>query len=164
MPFGQMRLRTIKLIFGLLTYGQVNGQLILTEEENKAWIEKIRTEKELNKQLDLLRNRMLADTNVYIMNFGDRVILKTDKDKQKADGLCRPLLFVDGQPIYIKNGTSTKVIKQLADSLTTDNIKGLSVADDNQATALYGSSGLCGLIALTPKNKKVKRELLRING
>ncbi len=159
-----MRLQVLSIVIGLFTYGQAHGQLILTEEENKAWIEKIRTEKELNKQLDLLRNRMLADTNVYVMIFGDRVILKTDKDKQKVDGLCRPLIFVDGQPIYIKNGTSTKAIKKLVNSLTDDNIKGLSVADDNQATALYGSTGLCGLIALKSKNKKVKKELLKING
>ncbi|MDN4164453.1 hypothetical protein QWY31_03015 [Cytophagales bacterium LB-30] len=136
----------------------------MTEEENKTWTAKLRTEKELNKQLDLLRNRILADTNVYVMIFGDRVFLKTDRDKQKSDGLCRPLLIVDGQPIYINNGTPTKKIKELVNILTIDNIKGLSVADDKQATALYGSTGLCGLIALTPKNKKVKKELLRING
>jgi hypothetical protein len=82
MPFGQMRLRTIIFLFGLITYGQVNGQLILTEEENLSWINKLK-EKELEGRLNILRTRILADTNVYVKNIGDRVILRHKKIKTK---------------------------------------------------------------------------------
>jgi hypothetical protein len=94
---------------------------------------------------------------------GDRVILKTDKDKHKSDGLCKPLVIVDDQAIHIKNGTPPKRINDFASALTTDNIKQLMVAERLISTSLYGSSGLCGLIALMPRNKKVKKKLLRIN-
>jgi hypothetical protein len=159
-----MRLRTTILLFGLLTWGQTHGQLILTETENSNWTEKLRAEKDLNKQLDLLRSRILADTNVYIKPLVHYYVSKSDRDKNKSDGLCKPLLIVSGQIINIQSETPTKKIKELVNALTTDNIKELNIAHDNQAIALYGSSGRCGLIMLTAKNKKAKKVILRING
>src|SRR5687768_15528518 len=110
MPLGQMKLRTIIFLLGLLTYGQDNGQFILTEEENFSWVNKLKEEKELEGRLSILRTRILADTNVYVKNIGDRVILKTQENKDKELGLCRPLLIVEGYYINVTNDTDRTTV------------------------------------------------------
>jgi hypothetical protein len=161
MPFGQMRLRTIIFLFGLLTYGQVNGQLILTEEENLSWINKLKEEKEIEGRLNILRTRILADTNVYVQNIGDRVILTTQENKNKELGLCRPLLIVEGYYINVTNDTDRTTVENLVKELTTDRIKQFEVVDGEKAKALFGQNGWCGVILLTTTNKKAKKALLR---
>lgn len=161
MPFGQMRLQIIILIIGLLTWGQVNGQLILTEDENLDWIEKLRSEKDLESRLTILRARVLIDTSVYVRPLGDREVLKTEKNKNKEIGLCRPLLIVEGNYINITNDTDPKTIENLVKELTTDNIKQFEVVEGEKAKALFGQSGWCGVVLLTTTNKKARKTLLR---
>jgi hypothetical protein len=155
-----MRLQTIILIIGLLTWGQVNGQLILTEEENLNWIEKLRSEKELETQLTILRARILADTNVNVRPLGDRVVLKTEENK-KETGLCRPLLIVEGYYINVNNDTDPAIVKNIVKEFTTENVKQFEVVDGEKAKSLFGQNGWCGVILLTTTNKKAKKTLLR---
>ena len=161
MAFGQMRLRTIIFLLGLLACGQVNGQLTLTEEENLAWIKKLREEKELEGRLTILRTRILADTNVYVKNIGDRVILKTQENKNKEVGLCRPTLIVEGYYISLTNDTDRTTVENLVKELTTERIKQFEVVDGEKAKSLFGQNGWCGVILLTTTNKKAKKTLLR---
>ena len=161
MPFGQMRLLTLTFLLGLLTYGQVNGQLILTEEENFAWINKLRDEKELSIRLEIIRTRILADTCVYVKNLGDRVTFKTGKNESKKDGLCRPILQVEGYFIQITNDTDRQTIENLTKELTTKNVKQLEIVDADKAKSLFGQNGWCGVIMMTATNKKAKKTLLR---
>jgi len=157
-----MILRTIILIIiGFHTWGKVSGQLILTEEENIAWIDKLKNKKELSEQLSMLRTRMLADTNVYVKNIGDRVIVKTEENKNKALGLCRPMVIVEGYFIQVSNDTDNKTVEDLTNELTTDRIKQLEVVDVDKAKALFGQNAWCGVVLLTTKNKKSKKALLR---
>jgi hypothetical protein len=159
-----MRTRTIILIFGLLTCAQlkVSGQFILTEQDNRSWTSKLRSEKDAVAQFEILRTRLLADTNVYVRDFGDIVILKSEKHKDKVEATCRPLLIVGGRLIGISNNTDAKAVEKLIGKLTRDNFKEIVILEDNQATALYGQTGMCGAILLTPKNKKVKKDIFRI--
>ena len=130
-----MRLRTLTFLFGLLIYGPVNGQLILTEEENLAWINKLRDEKELSTRLGIISRRILADTGVYVKNIGDKVTFKTGKNENKKDGLCRPILLVEGYFIQITNNTDKQTIENLTKEFTTKNIKRLEVVDGEKANA-----------------------------
>ncbi len=152
-----MKLPTLILLIGLLTCEQANAQLILTEQENLTWVNKLKGEKELTDQLNMLRARILADTNVFVRNTGDRIIL----NKDKPIGLCRPRLMVNGYLIQPNNDTDAKIVKNLTKELTTDQIKHLEVVDAETANALFGTSGRCGVILLTPTNKKSKKALLR---
>ncbi len=153
----KLQLPTLILLIGLLSWGHANAQLILTEQENLTWVNKLKAEKELPEQLNLLRSRLLADTNVFVRNTGDRIIL----NKDKPIGLCRPRLMVDGHLIQPNNDTDAQTVKNLTKELTTDQIKHLEVADEKTANALFGPSGRCGILLLTPKNKKAKKALLR---
>ena len=152
-----MKLPTLILLIGLLTCGEANAQLILTEQENLTWVNKLKAEKNLAEQLNMLRSRLLADTNVYVRNTGDRIIL----NKDKPIGLCRPRLMVDGHLIQPNNDTDAQTVKNLTKELTTDQIKHLEVVDRETANALFGSSGWCGIVLLTPTNRKARKSLLR---
>lgn len=69
--------------------------------------------------------------------------------------------MVDGHLIQPNNDTDAQTVKNLTKELTSDQIKLLEVVDEKTANALFGSSGRCGLILLTPTNKKAKKALLR---
>jgi hypothetical protein len=156
-----MRILKLTLLFGLLSYGQANSQLVLTEEENLAWINGLRDEKELSTRLEMIRARILADTCIYVKNLGDRVTLKTGKNENKKDGLCRPMLIVEGYFIQMANDTDRQTIEDLTKHLTIKNVKQLEVVDGDEAKALFGQNGWCGVILMTTKNKKARRTLLR---
>ena len=156
-----MRLLTLALLFGLLNYGQANGQLILTEEENLAWISKLRNENDLSTRLEIIRTRILADTSVYVKSLEDRAVFKTGKNMNKKDGLCRPILIVEGYFLEITNDSDTQTIKDLAKELTTKNVKELEVVEGEKAKVLFGQNGWCGVIMMTATNKKAKKSLLR---
>ena len=51
----KMKLPILILLIGLISWEQAKGQLILTEQENLAWVDKLKGEKELTKQLSILR-------------------------------------------------------------------------------------------------------------
>ncbi len=158
-----VRLWTTLVLLGLFCC-QVYGQLILTEEENLAWVNKLRDEKDLSVKLEIVRARILADTNVFIPWIGDRYLLKKEKDSNKEDGICKPLLVVEGVPIQLNNLTSRKTVENLAKKLTTDNIVQLETGNDQSAKlffAYFGQNGLCGIIFIKAKNRKAKRSLLR---
>lgn len=154
----KMKLPTLLILIGFLTWGQANAQLILTEQENLDWVNKLKGEKELTNQLNLLRSRLLADTNVFVRNTGDRIMLLNN---DKPIGLCKPRLMVNGHLIQPNNDTDAQTVKNLTKELTTGQIKHLEVVDEKTANALFGPSGWCGILLLTPTNKKAKRALLR---
>ncbi|MEQ8684909.1 MAG: hypothetical protein RIE86_06440 [Imperialibacter sp.] len=139
-----MRLQTLTLILGLLIYGQVSAQLILTDEENLAWINKLRNENELSTRLAIVRARILADTGVYVKNNGDRLILRKGGNENKQDGLCRPILIVEGHLLQVTNNTDKQTIERLSGELTIQNIKQLEVLDGEKAKALFGQNGWSG--------------------
>ena len=155
-----MRFPTIILLAGILTWYEAKGQLVLTEEENIAWINKLRDPNELTEQLAMLRMRILSDTNVYVKNIGDRVVVRSERHKGKELGLCKPMLIVEGYFIATDD-TDNQIVEDLADELTTDNIKQLKVVDGDKAKALFGQNGWCGVILLSTKNRKGRKSLLR---
>lgn len=155
-----LRQWTTLVLLGLVC-GQVYGQLILTKGENLAWVQKLRDEKDLSVKLEIVRARILADTNVFVQENGDRIIVQTGKDQHKQDGICKPLLIIEGVPIQINNITSRKTVENLAKKLTTNNIVQLEVASDQSALGHFGQNGLCGIILIKAKNRKARKSLLR---
>ena len=73
--------RAFILSFGLfamlkVSVGQVAlGNLILTEEQSDAWISRLELAP-IDAQIDLIRDRILLDTNVYVRSsYPDRIRL-----------------------------------------------------------------------------------------
>ena len=121
------RIRILTVLIAFQIHGQVYGQLILTEEANLQWISELRAESELPTQLEIIRTRILADTNVYVKAIGDRLILKTGGNIDKKEGLCRPLLIVEGYFVQMTNDSDKETVENLARDLTTRNVKQLEV-------------------------------------
>lgn len=153
-----MKPQAISLLIALLFCMQANAQLILTVEENTAWIDRLSAEKELAEQLDILRARILADTNVQV---GGAVHGAVFKAEHRQWGVCKPMLIVDGYLIRITDWTDSQAIEDLSKALTTDKIKQLKVVEE-PAGAIYGYSARCGVILLTPINRKAKKLFLKI--
>ena len=147
-----------------LTAQSTADSLILTKEQSDRWIIKIKKEIK-SKQLDLIRQRILLDTNIYIrQSYPDRIKFDTEKEKRtRTEGYGKPLLVFNGQYFAdFNNKTKNKSIKELANFLTDNKIKSVSIIKDTQATAIYGSRAICGVIQLTTKDKKTLKQIKEI--
>jgi len=163
-----MRKRKIILTFliallSITSHGQIFSVdiVIVNKEQNDEWLNHLGT-LDRGGQIELIHKRLLADTITYVRQFGDRIVFKPLADSVKISSYCRLLLIIDGQPVYIKNSTETKRIKNLISILTSDNIKKVEILKDDKAAALYGSQGLCGLILISTSDKRTKRKIERI--
>ena len=139
--------------------------LVLTIEQNDLWISRIEKETK-SRQLELIKRRILLDTNVYVRQiYPDRI--KIDSGKEKAariEGYGKPLFVINEQySAYINNNTKSKSIIQLTEYLRDDCIKSISIMKNTQAAALYGSRGTCGVILLATKNKRTFNQIKKIN-
>jgi len=166
MPHKMRTLFTIlTLTLSILLRGQATIDiLVLTKEQNEKWISTL--EKELkSKQLDLIRERILLDTNTYVrLSYPDR--LKIDNAKllsKRTEAYGRPLLvFNQSYSIDINNSTKNESILQLSYLLTGKRIKTISILKGPQATALYGSRAENGVILLTTMDKRTFEQIKRV--
>ena len=157
-----------KLIFLLcLTFSSAFGQtknLILTSEQNNNWLDSLKT-LELDQQLLTIKDRLLADTNVFVRQFYNDRIRIVDQIGNRVYGDGKPTIIVDGYPMIIDNKTETKKIISLTELLTVDNIKeiGILSGNDPATTAIYGSSALNGIIVMTLTKKKYLKKFRQLN-
>ena len=69
--------------------------VIVNKEQNDEWIKKLESV-DLAKQVQMIQDRLLADTITYVKGYEDRIILKPLADSVKIDVYCRPIIIVDG--------------------------------------------------------------------
>jgi hypothetical protein len=150
---------TLFLIFltTLITTKAHAQQLILTQQQNDAWYAAF-YKAPLNQQVQLLKIRLLADTNVYIENIkNDKKLPKTEIEKRMAIGISKPfvsVVFAKGvmyaQGPYIKNNNK---VKAFCNALTIDNVEVIEISRaKNQATTSVANS-IHGMIVVHAKNK-----------
>lgn len=162
----------LSLILFLITiqlFGQApNDKLILTRDKNDKWIAELETGL-LSNQLTSIRTRILLDTNIYVRSsYPDRIKIQDESDNgKKIESFGRPLIIVDGQckhySLNINNRTSSKSIRELSKLLTEENIEKVTIYKDVNATAIYGSRAVAGVIILTVKAKKTCKRIQDIN-
>jgi hypothetical protein len=154
---------TVLNLFLLLTinlYGQVDNELILTQEHNDKWFEKIE-KLNLKDQLEVINRRLLADTNIFVPNNLDRV--EIDKLDGRQVGFCKPLMLFGGVIFSIENRTKTGDIRYLTTLLTTKTVEKVEIVKADQATALFGSRGICKGLIITTNSKKTRRKLKKLD-
>lgn len=121
-------MRTLSILFFISIVAELPGQsidsLIITQEQNEQWLDKLEREN-LEGKVAMIRKRTLLDTAIYVrQSFSDRIKIEDQyKNEKRVEGSCRPLLVFDGQPVHITNGTGKEQIKDLADILNTTYIK-----------------------------------------
>jgi predicted RNA-binding protein with PUA domain len=159
----------------LPTYGQRTIP-ILSKEQNQIWFDSLITCK-TNKQLDLIRDRILSDTIVYNKNefFTDRIILNSERKKQNLKSYG---IIAEGRILYClkyqnpnckksykfriirwSNETEAQEMKSLHDFLTSEKIKDIQIMkDEAKEKAIYGSFGGYGIVTFNLVKKKYIRQ------
>jgi hypothetical protein len=114
----------------------------------------------LDKQIDFLNKRLLADTNIFVpTNF--ELLEKTQLNGRHV-GFCKPLVIAGGVQISIENRTRAEDVKQLKSLLTTRTVEKIEVITGDKATALLGSRGVCNGIVITIKGRRTERKLEKL--
>ena len=151
-------LTSITLCFAQST---TRDSLILSDYQNDRWLIRLETVP-LNDQVKIIRERILADTAIFIRQaFADRITIDYSHEK-RIEGACKPLLVFESQPAYISNKTSKASIEKLAILITKANIKKVTLMKGAEAQAIYGSRATCGVVMLEVKSSEVIAELERI--
>jgi hypothetical protein len=148
--------------FSLLTtvlLGQIKDDLVLTQEQNDNWFGSFE-QLGLDKQIEFLNRRILADTNIFVpTNFE---LLEKVQLNGRQVGFCKPLMVAGEVQISTENRTRTEDVKHLTSLLTTRTVKKIEVVKGNKATALLGSRGACNGIIITIKGRRTKRKLEKL--
>ena len=154
------RLIFLLCLTALSTYGQTQN-LILTSEQNNKWLDRLIT-LPIQQQLETIKERLLADTNVFIKQYYADRIRVVDQLGNKVYGEAKPTLIIGGNVITIDNQTFR--VKGLIELLTIEFVKSIHILSPNApaATAIYGSAGLSGIIVMTLTKKKYLKKFLRL--
>ena len=117
-----------------LTLQSVFGQtknLILTREQNSKWIDSIKTIP-LVQQLSIIKDRLLADTNVFVKQHYAHTTKVTEQIGDKVYGDGRPIIIIEGNFMAIDNKTQGKKVIGLSQLLNTTYIKAVSILSGNE--------------------------------
>ena len=147
------------LLTTLTSYSQtdsLNVKVFVTNKiENNSWFDNLVTlDKE--QQLEKIKQRLLADT----------VALTTDSSwtvksiqPLTIEYYCRPLIKVNEDTITIETPTQTK---EFISILNDTRFKRIEILNADRAKAKYGKRGLCGLLILETKDKKIIKRIKQI--
>jgi hypothetical protein len=147
------------LLTTLTSYSQtdsVNLRIFVTNKaENNTWFDNLVT-LDKNQQIEKIKQRLLADT----------VALTTDStwtvksiQPLTVEYYCRPLLKINKDTIIIETLAQTK---ELISILTDTRFNKIEILNSDRAKDKYGKWGLCGVIQLTTKDKKVNSRIKKI--
>jgi hypothetical protein len=148
----------------LTSFGQP-ADLILAKAQNDQWFDSLAT-LPLPSQLKMIKQRLLADTNVFVRETHPDAGWVRWKDSlgNRVYGDVRPLLVAENVFIGIGKRVDRKKIVALTELLDTNTIQSLTFLKGNEPTtmAIYGSKGTSGVILLKLRRKsdaKIIREL-----
>jgi hypothetical protein len=157
----------LSITFFFLTIDSLLGQvgssqdsLIVNYEQNGRWLDRLETKNTVDR-LSAIRARILSDTAIYVRRaFADRIKIDDQyKNEKRIQGDCKPVLVFGYQPVYIDNQTSVSTIKELADLLTTRNVRDIRIMRGQNATAIYGSKASCGVFVFDLRRKQIERKV-----
>jgi TonB-dependent SusC/RagA subfamily outer membrane receptor len=159
-------MKTFTYLLFLLTTHVVLGQdnLTLTSEQNENWISQVE-QVSLDNQLRLIRERILADTGVYVRSSApDRIRIGDESQNgKKKEATARPLIIFAGKCKHvtpnINNKTDNESILLLTSLLTRDKIQKITILKGPDAAAIYGSRAVGGVFILAVKKKSTCQKI-----
>lgn len=155
------------LFLPLCSFGQSSDKpdVILTREENNEWLDNFQDLSD-DKIRDRLSNRILSDTNTYILQPNPdahirraQVDSKVSVDSSKYRTECRPLIIIDYQVISFNYRTSIEKIERLADIISEGKFRNTRILRDAHATAIYGAGAICGAFILETDSHQTRQNL-----
>lgn len=146
----------------VIFWGQGYAQAFLPEKANQAWLDSLTSTRDLDDKLKIVAYRIAADTNVLAIQFTDKNNPESDVNTAHKSELCKPLVLIGDELVYFKPGTSPEEIIKWTKLLTPDNIKSVKV--EEPSIRPDKKTRRCGMVLIAPRNRKIKKELLRLNG
>ena len=131
---------------------------ILTEEQNKAWVQELQQEKELDEQLELLRERISSDSSVYFrLNANPHGKNSAVTKEYKEETRHRPLYLFSfpGGSLMVHPNPSEDYLVSLQEVLKPEHVSHIKITTGVMASALYGSRGRPGVIEIYVRDKAV---------
>ncbi len=165
--FRHTMIKIISNLFFLFVFSSVFGQndsLILTSQQNNNWLHIIKG-LPLDKQLTAINKRLLLNTNIFVREFfPDGIKIKNSVGKRVC-GAGKPEIIIGTDLITIDNNTNSSKIVELTKLISENTIKEIKIldGDDQYTLALYGTSGLNGIIIMTPTKNKYSKRFRQIN-
>ncbi len=149
-----------------LSFSSVFGQtqnLILTREQNNKWLDSLKT-LHLDQQLLTIKDRLLADTNVFVRQSYPDNIRVVDQIGIRVYGEAKPMIIIGGSPMIIDNKTEISKIFDLTKILSKEYIKSVNILNPNDpaSTAIYGRSALDGTIVMVLTHKKYLKKFKQL--
>lgn len=141
-------------------------KLILTDEQNKKWLDSLRSIS-LDKQLNLILERIVLDTNVFIKySYADGLRKDyTSQEKTKFEGCCKPIIIIEPTNTVFRFDDKFETInlfekvtsfKDILNKIIVDEVR---MSPQNKAVVLWGSSAENGAIVLKVSDKHSLRLL-----
>jgi hypothetical protein len=136
--------------------------LILSENQNKQWINHIDT-LSISAKIDAIIKRMYLDTNIYVRTKGDVIKYDSSFKIHKEIGCCKPIVSVNGKILefyYFKTLRSYLItntnLKAFIDFLKLATVYSIDVLDSEKAQQIYGDYGDGGAILIKITDRKSK--------
>src|SRR6267154_3576002 len=145
-----MKILVICFLWSINLLAQSDPNLILTQGQNEKWFQKLE-QLDLQKQIEFINKRILADTNIFIPDNLDRLTIE-NPDK-RVTGFCKPAMLVGGILLYVENRTQSKYLRKLTSLLTVRTVVSIKIMDTNTAQALFGSRVTCEGLQINVKSK-----------
>ena len=152
----KLKLTIIILLFTktLTSYGQTDSVNVLINVTNKnlndSWYDEILTQKK-GQQIESIKKRILNDA-IYLTSDTTSSIQYRQGEMLKIDFHCRPLLKINGNDIHIDKADQAR---QISSILGDTDFNKIEILKPDRAKEKYGKWGLCGVILLTTKDKKI---------
>jgi len=151
----------LALLYGV-GYSQ-NNNLILNKKQSSKWCDSLAT-LPIEKQMIMIRERILSDTNVFVKEYYPDGIIVKDSLGNRVYGDGKPIIIINGLSINIENCTNKKEILKLTALINSKYISNILLLKGNDTTrALYGWRGGYGVIIMTLSKKSLLKQFKSLN-
>ncbi|UWX66227.1 Plug domain-containing protein [Empedobacter stercoris] len=152
------------LIFTTLGFGQnKNNQELGLKSESDKWIENLEKIDSKEMQIHLIKEKIKQDSIINFKSISDKIVIKVEDGENINDALrkqskCK-IMFV----LFQKNVGHLLDLNQypnysvILKYLTNETINSIEILKNENATSLYGSRAICGVVILKSNDRKLKK-------
>lgn len=163
------------LLFGLVLFvnkvvlsQEIKSDSFLTEENNIVWIKEFEKLNEKSDQLFEIKRKVFGDSiykrkrSYCLIGVKKSEVLKKTVEKTNFECKIMFILSLKGD-MYILDQNENSKTNKILELLTTKNIDGVTVLKKgDDALALYGTYGRCGVVILYSDNRRLYRKVKNI--
>ena len=156
-----MKIALAVFFFTVATTVSQEMKPIITDSENKVWLEEIRSQ-DLQEKLEMIKDRWKADTAVAYFPTAIPSQKASEKNRKTK---YRPLyLFVncDNELLFFPSNPSSDLIAEVSKMLTAKNVLEMRVETEPEEVGIYGVRGLSGLIYVKLTGDAVYEDLKEV--